>query len=731
MDLDFKNRYFSLRDKIIEKDFQYLDGEQKKAVLNDNRNVLVLACPGSGKTTVLINKVFYLVKYGNIYGGNYLPEDIQYKDLRLMEKYLDGKLTDIKEKRRVSYILGQRKADPRNIIVITFTKAAAVNMKNRFEKLYKGKFMPFFGTLHGLFYKILVKRYKRVDIIESSESYKLISKLLVKFLEETSEEKVLEIKNYISLFKCSFSSIDNFDVNMNKDIFAQIYNSYENYKRDRNLLDFDDIQIKCRELFLEEPALLEFYRRAIKYILIDEFQDCDHIQLELIKLLNKSNSIFAVGDEDQSIYSFRGARPDYMVDFHKNFYNGKKLFLSTNYRSTKNIVEAASSLIKNNSMRNDKNMMPWKKEKKTIDILNYEDENSQGVDIALQILKLKTLGDYKYEDCAVLYRTNIESRSLIDAFIRKKIPFKLLDKAYNFFEHFICRDLTAYLKLSLIRDDAESFIRVINKPFRYISRSSLDKLKNSYVKEDCFEFIKNIEDTPVFQIKNIDKLKKDIYNLNRMSLLSAINFIISDLGYHDYIKEYSTKFKISISELEEVLDEFKKAAEEFKNIKDFLEHIENIEEELKESKNTGEKEDCITLSTVHGVKGMEFKNIFIINCAEETFPHKNSIESHMEEERRLMYVAMTRAIDNLFICIPRKLRGKAKEPSRFIGECGINTFEHLNEIYKIGDEVYHKNFGKAKVKSIDKNVIELDFGNNTERRFDIMVLHNKNIIRKM
>jgi len=731
MDSELKSKYFTIRDQIIEKEFKHLDKEQRQAVLSNNRNTLVLACPGSGKTTVLINKVFYLVKYGNIYKSKYFPENITMKDIKILEKYLHGDLINDIEKKRIKYILCQKRVKPENIIVITFTKSAAINMKKRFMKLYKGKSIPFFGTFHGLFYKILIKYYGKINIIENSESYKLISKLLVKYLGETSEEKVLEVKNYISLIKSNILTIDSFNINIKMEVFTEIYKLYERYKKEKNLLDFDDIQIKCRELFLKEHDILEFYRKSIKYMLIDEFQDCDNIQIELIKLLNKYNSIFGVGDEDQSIYSFRGSKPEYMVDFDKNFKDGRKIFLSTNYRSAENIVNISKNLIKNNIIRNDKNMISWKKEKKIVDILNYQDENSQSSDIALQILKFKNLSNYKYKDFAILYRTNIESRSLIDAFIRKKIPFRLLDKKYNFFEHFICKDLISYLKLSIFGDDVESFIRIINKPFRYVSKSNLDSIKMTYLKEDCFEFIKNIKDIPIFQIKNIDKLKKDIYSLNRMTLQSAISFIISDLGYYDYIKDYSLKFKINILELEEILDEFKKSAEGFTNIKDFLEHIENVDREVNKSMNTDDNEDYVILSTVHGVKGMEFKNVFIIDCIEEVFPHKNAISSNIiEEERRIMYVAMTRAIDNLFICVPRKIRGKSKEPSRFIKECNINTFEHLHEIYDVGDKVYHNSFGKAKIKSIDKNIIELEFENNVQRKFDIIVLHNKGIIKK-
>lgn len=729
--LNMAKEYFTLRDRIIEEDFKNLDENQKKAVLNNDRNVLILACPGSGKTTVLINKVLYLVKYGNIYGERFVPNNLSSLDLEILESYIKKENLNENEIHRLNEILFYRRVNPDNIAVITFTKSAALNMKKRFEYISKSSLAPFFGTFHGLFYKILIKHYGREDIIESSESYRVLSNVLVKHLDEVSEDKITELKNNISLFKCSGVSIEDFNPNIDRDIFIKAYNTYENYKKERNILDFDDLQIKCQELFLESPKVLEFYRRGFKYLLIDEFQDCDSVQINIMKLLNEYNSLFAVGDEDQCIYNFRGSRPDYMLDFDKNFKQGIKLYLSTNYRSTSNIVKISSNLIKNNVMRNKKEMIPYKKDKKSIEVLNYSGESSQSEDISLNIEKLKSLGKYSYKDCTVLYRTNIESRSLIDTFIRKKIPFKLLDKQYNFFNHFICKDLIAYLKLSIFSDDTESFRRIINKPFRYVSKISIEKVKESHVKDNCFELLKNMDSTPIFQIKSIEKVQKDVARLNKMSLSSAVEFIITDLNYHDYIKEYSRKFKIDIKDLENILEEFKEATGTYKSIITFLAHIDAVKEELNKNNDKRINEDSVTLSTIHKVKGMEYKNVFVINCTEETIPHISNIDKNLEEERRLFYVAITRAIDNLFICVPKYIRGKHKEISRFVEECEINSPLNFKEIYKEGEEVVHSTFGKGKVVYIDNKVIEIGFSNNINRKFDIKLLHNRGIIRKL
>lgn len=729
---DLKKEYYKLRDAIIENQFKYLDEEQKKAVFNSDRNILVLACPGSGKTTVLINRVLYLTKYGQVYGSEFIPENLGDEDLDILRGYFQKKCL-AKNKReidRLEYLLGFKKILPSSIIVITFTKAAAQNMKKRYQELSRNTETPFFGTFHGLFYKLLIRHLGKLNIIDNSEAYRVISNTLTKHLDEISEDKIKDIRSRISLFKCSEIDMIDFDSHIEKDIFINCYKVYESYKNEKGLLDFDDIQIKFKNFLVKNPNAAEVYRKTFRYLLIDEFQDIDNLQLNIMKELNKYNSIFGVGDEDQCIYSFRGSRPDYMVDFERYFEGGKKLYLSTNYRSAKSIVDISESLIKNNVMRNQKSMAAWKKDNKRTEVTKYYDENSESEDIALNIEKLRSLAEYNYKECAVLYRTNIESRSLIDAFIRKRIPFKLLDKEYNFFDHFICKDLTSYLKLSIISDDVESFKRIINKPFRYISKVSLEKLTNSSIRCNCFDFLKELEETPVFQIKNLDKLQKEIYNLNRMSLPGAIQYIITDLGYHDYIKEYSQKFKIQLSEHEDILEEFKEAAAGCSSIIAFLSHIEKVTEELNKSTQQSNDEDRVVLSTIHGVKGMEFKNVFVINCIEEMLPHSNNINDNIEEERRLFYVALTRTIDNVFLCIPRNMRGKHTEPSRFIEECSLSLLEGIENFYKTNEEIIHSSFGKGRIMNINKNVVEIKFENEINRKFDIMVLHNRGILKK-
>ncbi|MBI6875444.1 ATP-dependent helicase, partial [Clostridium aciditolerans] len=535
-----------------------LDDYQRNAVYTDEKNVLVVAPPGSGKTTVIINRAAHLIR--------------------------------------------DKKVNPGNMIVITFTRAAALNMKNRYLKLTNNSKAPFFGTFHALFYKILSRHIGNINIIKSSDAFRLVNGILISYLDSVGEEKVKEVLNDISLFKNSGECMEYYKPKIDKSIFIECFNAYESFKTENKLMDFDDLQINAKKLFLSKPELFSSYKRLFKYILIDEFQDSDALQIELLQMLGKGNSIFAVGDEDQCIYGFRGSRPDCMVDFDKYFDGGKKIFLRMNYRSKENIVHLSKTLIENNKTRNFKEIEANKKEKGKINFFNVEDEKSQSIKIGEIIEELVDKNGEEYRNNAILYRTNLESRSLIDTFLKKNIPFKLLDKEYDFFDNFICKDILAYLKLSIDITDKESFIRIINKPFRYISKVNIEKVRRNIIKESCFETLKNIEDIPLFQIKAMDKLENNILKLKRMFLRDAINFIVNDLGYFDYIYEYSQKMKNDFEELKDIIEGFKEAAEDFNSITTFLVHVDEIKEQLnKKSQN----EDSVILSTIHGVKGME------------------------------------------------------------------------------------------------------------------------------
>ena len=663
-----------------------LDLFQQDAVNAKERNVLVVAAPGSGKTTVIINRINYLVNKLKIYN--------------------------------------------KNIIVITFTKSAALNMKDRYIKSFNLERAPFFGTFHGLFYKMLIRENYKIEIIESYKTHKLIEGVLKKYFDDINEDKIKEVINNISLFKNSRSNLNEFKPSITKEIFQECYEAYSSYKKKNNLWDFDDLALKVLELLKENKGLRNGYRELFKYILVDEFQDCDELQIEFLKMMNEGdkNSLFAVGDEDQCIYSFRGSKPEYMVIFNNIFKGGKKYYLSKNYRSSKNIIDGAKKVIEYNKERNKKEIIANKEDDGIIKISFPYDEKIQGEEIVDRIKALIKDNKYTYKDNIILYRTNIEAMNFIDVFTRKKIPFTLLDKEYNFFEHFICKDILTYLKLSLDPFDKEAFLKIINKPFRYVSKSNLAYVRNFNEYKDPFEILMEKKDTPPFQIKKLDDLRKDIQYLSKLSLSSAIQFIISDLGYLDYLKTYCEKFNQSLDDLEEILEEFKISASGFKTIIEFFTHIENIKEEIEMSKNKID-EDRVLLSTIHRVKGMEFKNVFLVNCNEDTIPHISAGDENIEEERRLFYVGITRAIDNLYITAPKTKGGKFKEASRFIKETEFKNEEEESHDLKKGTVVYHNGRKEEGIVDYCKgDRINILFKDGITRSFSIKILLERNLL---
>jgi len=662
-----------------------LDKYQVAAVKAKERNLLVVAAPGSGKTTVIINRIKFLVDNQKINEGH--------------------------------------------IIVLTFTKVAAGNMKNRYIDTFKKERSPFFGTFHGLFYKILLREGCKINIIQGYITNKLMESVLKKYSDEINEDRVKEAINNISLFKTSRISLEEFEPSFGKDIFIECYEKYSRYKEENNLWDFDDLAIQVIERMKEDKKLRDGYRSLFKYILVDEFQDCDELQVDFLRMMNedKSVSLFAVGDEDQCIYSFRGSKPEYMVTFDKIYSEGKKYYLSKNYRSNKNIIESSKRVIAFNKERNNKEIL-WNKE--TEGIINCStpyDERLQGEEIVKFIKNIKEAGKYNYRDNMVLYRTNMESMSIVDSFIKNKIPFTMLDREYNFFNHFICKDLITYLELVYYPNNREAFVKIINKPFRYISKSNLAYLRE--YKEDInpFDILMEKSDTPSFQKNKLHDLKKDFNYLKKSSLNNAVQFIISDMGYIDHLKSYSEKFGSSFEDLEEILEEFKSSAAAFRTIPELFAHIDEVSKKLEESKKNKD-EDRVLLSTIHGVKGMEFKNVFIINCNEDTIPHSSSKEKNLEEERRLFYVGITRAIDNLYLFVPKMRKGKFKEASRFIIEGEFMAETKPEHGLKVNLEIHHRAFGSGTVKEVNGDEVKIKFEDGISRKFSGKVLLEKGLI---
>jgi DNA helicase-2/ATP-dependent DNA helicase PcrA len=725
---NLREEYCELRDRIILQRYRYLNEDQQKSIFSNEKNLCIVACPGTGKTTTLIAKIDYLLIFGKIYNSDNLPISINSEDIEFLKKiYLRNNVDENIRNSNFIRLMRFKCVNPKNIIIITFTKAAANNMKIRFKQLNKNIYPPFFGTFHALFYKILRRYYGEINIISSGEAFRLVKNTLSKYIDDVNDDKVNEILNTISRVKMDEKEVDEISLNISKEVFLNCFNNYEEYKKNSDLCDFDDLQIKVRQLFKENNNILTGYKNLFNHILVDEFQDCDDIQIEILKLLiGKTNNLFAVGDEDQCIYGFRGSKPGYMVDFNCNFHMGEKLYLSINYRCPETIVQISKNLISNNKLRNIKKMEAFKKEYSKIKVINSFDENKQGEAIVDLINNSKIKEDIYYSDFAILYRTNMESRSIIDAMIRNRIPFKMLDKEYNFFEHFICKDIIAYLTLSLNPFEKTSFIRIVNKPFRYISKEIIESLKNAYLEGDCFYHITKSKNLKSFQINNIEKLQKNILNLKKISLDRAIGYVEKELGYKDYIKEFCGRYRMDVEDYFDIIEEFKEAASEFSTIDSLLCHVEEVKNKLSKDNIDSEK-DKVILSTIHGVKGMEFNNVFVINCNEDYIPHRNAINENLEEERRLFYVAITRSIKNLYLGIVNRSKGKSIKPSIFIKECEIEGAK-IKDSFILGDIIIHNYFGEGIITEIDNKTIKIMFCDKNIKTFDKNTIFNNCLI---
>ncbi|MGE5628820.1 MAG: ATP-dependent helicase [Solirubrobacterales bacterium] len=640
--LEINQQFIFLRDEIIRRNFSNLNEEQLTAVLSNNNAVITAACPGSGKTQVIVNRIIYLTVYGNIYNTDIVPKNLREEHINELNKYLNNKESSLPD------CLSEKSVEISKIAVITFTSMAAVNMEERYKKITGRETVPFFGTIHSLFYKLISDLYPNLSIISQSQVIEIIKSVLCDYVDSLKELQIKCVLNEISKYKNSMLFNIEPELKVDKKIFKECFNAYENYMCVNNLMDFDDIIIKCIKAFEWNRRTLEKYAKKYSHILVDEFQDCDSSQVRILQHLTEGGNIFAVGDEDQCIYGFRGSRPDCMVEFDKYFYGGVKYFLSKNYRSTTSIIEAARRVISNNKLRNSKEMLGVKKEFGKVNVLISTTETEQAENISAIILNMEK---FEWSETAVLYRTNNEAQNIISNLIKNKIKFELTDKSYNFFNMEICKDIAAYFRLSLNPTCRDSFIRVINKPCRYVSKTIIGKISNNAFSRNWFNFIMDIPGVKISQLKSIKKFEKNVRKIKSMTPFKAIEYILDKIGYKGCVKEYQR----------EILNQFIEISSGFKTLAEFLNFIDEYNKEVSSS---GEG---IVLSTIHGAKGLEYKSVFIINCNNDNMPHSNS-SGNLEEERRLFYVGITRAKEALWLSYSEIFKGNNSSISPFILE---------------------------------------------------------------
>ena len=674
-----------------------LNENQLKAVNHLDGPCMVLAGPGSGKTRVITYRIANMVVNKNI--------------------------------------------KPTSILAISFTKASSIEMKNRALSLSNDFRMNkvTYGTFHSVFFRIL--RYFENYNIESilDEKTKRIGlKNILKGLNienADDDETIGQVINEISYVKNELMDKRDFKSEvLTNDEFIKVYNFYEEYKQQMNKIDFDDMLIKTYELLKNNKAALDRVRSVYRYILVDEFQDINKVQFEALKLIaNPSNNIFVVGDEDQSIYGFRGSRPDFLLEFEEYFSNTKKVLLDINYRSKGEIINIANRLIEKNTNRYEKVIKCGQGNGAKVNYISPEDSEEEAVYIAKDI-KNKVQEDYtEYTDFAVIYRTNIQSRALVDVFMDMRIPFVVKDSIVTIYDHWAAQDILAYLRIGVNPNSNKDWIRIINKPFRYISKDNLNLIKDE---PDFINSLINKCDLHPKQVKTINDLDIDISYVKGLNPKNAISYIRTTLDYDRYILDYCTNRKIKTNGLIEILNELESSATNFKTIQEYLEHIERVKSEIVDNKNNKET-DGVIFTTMHSAKGLEFKNVYIIGANEGTIPHEKSYEiddeekknDQIEEERRLMNVAITRAEENICISSPINKYGKRVSKSRFVEDIKAPTKKEMDSL-TIGDKIYHKKFKEGTIVEKNGDSIKIRF-KDRDRALNSKVCLTKRIIWKI
>ena len=666
---------------------QELNDKQKEAVNYTKGPLLIIAGAGSGKTKVLTTKVAHLIRNENI--------------------------------------------NPENILAITFTNKAAKEMKSRIINLVGmvGYDMQI-STFHSFGLSIIKKHYdklglnKNFTILDSEDTLTLIKNILK---DMNCEENPKGIRNIISNNKNALIDAYQYErfVNTEYDkIVLEVYQKYTDRLKINNSVDFDDLLMLPIVLFKNNKDILEIYQEKFKYILIDEYQDTNEAQYLLTKMIaSKYKNICVVGDDSQSIYSWRGSNYKNILNFEKDYPDCKTILLEQNYRSTKTIIEASNSLIKHNINRKDKNLWTDNEDGLKIEYHEALDQKDEAYYIVKEVNKLLD-HNIKLSDIAILYRTNAQSRSLEDELLLSNIPYKVVGSVY-FYNRKEIKDLMAYLKLIYNPNDDVSLNRIINVPKRKIGKATLDKLKEKANKLNS-SLYDAIDEGKELEFKNL------IESLRKKDDLTLTNFIEEVLDKTGLIKELEDEKTIEAETRIENLNEFKSIAYQFEekygiiSLEDFLSEV-SLVSDLEEYK---ENDNAITLMTIHLAKGLEFKNVFIVGMEESIFPHFNSFgnDEQLEEERRLCYVAITRAKERLWLVNAknRTLYGNrvSNPASRFISEIDskyinkeekvINNLNNLSNIddnitYNIGDHVIFEPYGEGVIVSIKDKILNVAF----------------------
>ena len=595
---------------------------QHQAITHGAGPAIVLAGPGSGKTLVITQRVRYLIEAYHV--------------------------------------------RPQEILVITFTKAAAQEMQSRFQALSRQRGVTF-GTFHAVFFHILkyAYHYNAANILTEEKKYQILQRLLSEsgLHFEDEKETLSEIASEISVVKNEqIPLVHYYSKSCPEEVFRNFYRKYEEMHRREGLLDFDDMMTMTYELLTQRADILAAWQRHYRYILVDEFQDINLLQYAILRLLaNPERNLFIVGDDDQSIYRFRGAKPEIMLNFPKDYPDAKQIVLDRNFRSVASVIRAAQIVIRENTKRFAKRAVHVRKGQGQVDIREFSGQEHESLYLIKKVQE-SLAGGTPPNEIAVLYRTNQGARPYAERLMEFNIPFEMRDALPNIYEHWIAKDLFAYLHLARERLDRAEFLQVMNRPKRYIARDAID------AKVISLETLRTYYEDKDWMLDRIDRLELDLRMLKDMAPYAAVNYIRYGMNYEEYLQEYAKARRMKPEELTDILDEIQDGCRPFKTVEAWYEHLTAYKERLLEQRGKKERDpDAITLATLHSAKGLEFQEVFLVDVNEGTIPHrKASMEADLEEERRLFYVGMTRAKDRLHLFYVRERYGKRVEPSAFL-----------------------------------------------------------------
>lgn len=616
-----------------------LNQAQIEAIAHKDGPCMVLAGPGSGKTTVITNRIKHLIE--------------------------------------------KHKVKPEEILVITFSKAASKEMRERFYRLKKDQAKQHdgwvatvpdaasvtFGTFHGIYYGILKWAYKLTseNIFSDEQKYQLLQRVVERMNLDIDDEKdfLQGIAGEIGNVKNNRIPLSEYkSLNCDEQDFNRIYQTYEAERKRLKKIDFDDMLVLTYELFQKRPDILKAWQAKYKYILIDEFQDINKVQYDVIRMLAEpENNLFIVGDDDQSIYQFRGARPEIMLNFPKDYPETRQIILDVNYRSTKTIVNGAGRVIKQNRKRYPKQIITTNEQGMNVHVQEVRHPMEESKYVLKEIQK-ELKSSLSPNEIAILFRTNNEARVMVETLMEYNQPYYMKEHFPNLYEHFIAKNFIGYMKMALGDRSRKLFLEIMNRPNRYIGRDSVDSGEVSF--GDLKKFYADKE----WMQDRIDQLDVDLRIIKKCKPYAAIQYIRKHIGYDDFLKEYAIKRRIKLEELMDIVHEIEERAKEFKTIEEWFSHIEEYGENLRRQAELREPgENAVQLLTMHGAKGLEFHTVFVIGANEDICPYKKAeTTEEIEEERRLFYVAMTRAKKRLVISYSKERNGKKMKQSRFVGE---------------------------------------------------------------